>query len=92
MSIGVAFATSVFRTYNDRVRAEAQAVRDRELKDAEKENQKELYQYQSDLISDRTKKEYDILTCQTDEYGWEDIRDEVPNVVSRDAVEMPEDK
>ena len=60
MSIGVAFATSVFRTYNDRVRAEAQAVRDRELKDAEKENQKELYQYQSDLISDRTKKEYDM--------------------------------
>ena len=43
-------------------------------------------------IAEITKKEYDILTCQTDEYGWEDIRDEVPNVVSRDAVEMPEDK
>ena len=38
MSIGVAFATSVFKTYNDRVRANAQAVRDKELKDAEKEN------------------------------------------------------
>ena len=39
-----------------------------------------------------TKKEYDILTCQTDEYGWEDIKDEVPNVLSKEVVEMPLDK
>ena len=51
-----------------------------------------LLRWTRERIAEITKKEYDILTCQTDEYGWEDIRDEVPNVVSRDAVEMPLDK
>ena len=51
-----------------------------------------LLRWTRERIAEITKKEYDILTCQTDEYGWEDIKDEVPNVLSRDVVEMPLDK
>ena len=79
MSIGVAFATSVFKTYNDRVRANAQAVRDKELKDAEKENQKELYQFQSDLISDRTKKEYDLKADEREKHQYLQFWDSYPD-------------
>ena len=79
MSIGVAFATSVFKTYNDRVRANAQAVRDKELKDAEKENQKELYQFQSDLISDRTKKEYDLKADEREKNQYLQFWDSYPD-------------
>ena len=51
-----------------------------------------LLRWTRQRIAEITKKEYDILTCQTDEYGWEDIKDEVPNVLSRDVVELPIDK
>ena len=51
-----------------------------------------LLRWTRQRIAEITNKKYDILTCQTDEYGWEDIKDEVPNVLSRDVVEMPLDK
>jgi len=51
-----------------------------------------LLRWTRERIAEITKKEYDILTCQTDEYGWEDIKDAVTNVVSKEAVEMPLDK
>ncbi len=51
-----------------------------------------LLRWTRERIAEITKKEYDILTCQTDEYGWEDIKDEVPHVLSREVVEMPLDK
>ena len=51
-----------------------------------------LLRWTRERIAEITKKEYDILTCQTDEYGWEDIRDKFTNVLSREAVEMPLDK
>ena len=48
-----------------------------------------LLRWTRQRVSEITNKEYDILTCQTDEYGWEDIKDEVPNVLSREVVELP---
>ena len=48
-----------------------------------------LLRWTRQRVSEITNKEYDILTCQTDKYGWEDIKDEVPNVLSRDVVELP---
>jgi len=51
-----------------------------------------LLRWTRQRIAEITNKGYDILTCQTDEYGWEDIKDEVPNVLSKEVVEMPLDK
>ena len=51
-----------------------------------------LLRWTRERIAEITKKEYDILTCQTDEYGWEGIKDKFPNVLSKEVVEMPLDK
>ena len=81
MGIGAAFAASFFGEINNIKRAQAQAIRDKELKDAEFENQKELYKYQSDLIVDRTQKEYDAKADerQRDDYIqlWNSYPDEL---------------
>ena len=49
MSIGVAFATGVFKTYNDRVRAQAEAEREAAIKAEEREAGFELATFKADL-------------------------------------------
>lgn len=70
MGFGTAFAANFFGEINNIKRAQAQAIRDKELKDADFENQKELYRFQSNLITERTQKEYDAKADerQRDDY------------------------
>ena len=70
MGFGVAFAADFFGELNNIRRAEAQAIRDKDLQDADFENQKELYKFQSNLITERTRAEYDAKADerQRDDY------------------------
>ena len=49
MSIGVAFATGVFKTYNDKVRAQAEAEREAAIKAEEREAGFELATFKAGL-------------------------------------------
>ena len=48
-----------------------------------------LLRHVRNLLEERSKEKYDILTCSTDIWGWEDILAETPHVISRDYVEEP---
>lgn len=48
-----------------------------------------LLRHVRNLLEERSKEKYDILTCSTDIWGWEDILVETPHVISRDYVEEP---
>jgi DNA-binding transcriptional regulator GbsR (MarR family) len=51
-----------------------------------------LLRHVRNLLEERSKNKYDILTCSTDTWGWEDILAETPHVISREYVEEPTGK